>query len=391
MAPAVSDLVAAVDGLVISPEHDELEVALRAADRLEAKISSALRDFDEKEGWREDGSLSLTAWLAHHGRRSRRDAHREAVTARRLGALPATKAAWEGGKLSSGQVAAVMANVAERHLDLFAEQEEELVEAFQELSASETAAAMHHWRLRADALDENPPARERPSQLHLAATLDGRREIFGHLKAEDAAVVEEALADAIQEPAAGEGQRSPSELRADALVEICRRFLADHGGPPASRNRPCVNIVVDLDDLLRDGPGHMADGTWVTPDVVSWLACDSELHRLVVAGRSSVLDYGRATRTISPSLWSALVIRDAHCRHPGCDRPPAWCEGHHVVHFSKGGPTRLSNLVMACSRHHHLWHEPGWSLTLDEDATLWIVTPWGTTLASRPPPRRVLA
>ena len=241
MAPAVVDLVEMVDGLVISPEPAHLEAALGAIDRLQAKVSSALEAFDLKEGWKEDGSLSLTAWLAHHGRRTRREAHREALAAKRLAALPATRFAWEEGRLSSGQVDAVMANVSEHHLGLYAEQEEGLVEAWEELSATETAAAMRHWRLRAEALDDDPPPAERPSELHLSRTLEGRREISGHLRPEDAAVVEAALAEVAQEPALGEGGKSSSELRADALIDICRWFLVNRERPAGSRARPYLN------------------------------------------------------------------------------------------------------------------------------------------------------
>ncbi|HET9059820.1 MAG TPA: HNH endonuclease signature motif containing protein, partial [Acidimicrobiales bacterium] len=58
---------------------------------------------------------------------------------------------------------------------------------------------------------------------------------------------------------------------------------------------------------------------------------------------------------------------------------------HHVVHFSQGGPTKLSNLVLACSRHHHIWHK-GWKLTLRDDALLELVSPMGELYLSRPPP-----
>jgi hypothetical protein len=94
------------------------------------------------------------------------------------------------------------------------------------------------------------------------------------------------------------------------------------------------------------------------------LTCGSKLHRVLTAGRSAALDYGSATRSASPALWSALVVRDGHCRHPGCDRPPPWCEGHHVVHFSKGGPTCLSNVVLLCRAHHRLYHAQGWGAPL---------------------------
>jgi hypothetical protein len=41
----------------------------------------------------------------------------------------------------------------------------------------------------------------------------------------------------------------------------------------------------------------------------------------------------------------ALVLRDEHCRFPGCDRRSGWCEGYHVVHIAEDGATCLKNLV----------------------------------------------
>ncbi|MGH9230796.1 MAG: HNH endonuclease signature motif containing protein, partial [Acidimicrobiales bacterium] len=90
-------------------------------------------------------------------------------------------------------------------------------------------------------------------------------------------------------------------------------------------------------------------------------------------------------------LFNALVVRDEHCRFPGCDRPAHWCEGHHVRPWLFGGPTRLLNLVLLCSRHHHLLHHPGWHAKLLPDATLEVTNPQGrvrttTPPSSRPPP-----
>ncbi|MGH9105509.1 MAG: DUF222 domain-containing protein, partial [Acidimicrobiales bacterium] len=96
-------LTRAVEGLVVPADAEGLEDALRARDRLDAKISEGLRAFDQDQAWRADGSLSLTAWVAWHGRRARKDAHREAVVARRLAGWPVTAAAWASGTLSTGQ------------------------------------------------------------------------------------------------------------------------------------------------------------------------------------------------------------------------------------------------------------------------------------------------
>jgi hypothetical protein len=34
-------------------------------------------------------------------------------------------------------------------------------------------------------------------------------------------------------------------------------------------------------------------------------------------------------------------VRDGGCVFPGCDRPLAWCDAHHLWHWVDGGPTDL--------------------------------------------------
>jgi hypothetical protein len=59
--------------------------------------------------------------------------------------------------------------------------------------------------------------------------------------------------------------------------------------------------------------------------------------------------------------------------------------GHHVVWFSKHGPTNLKNLVLVCRRHHRRLHRKGWEAKLLPDATLHITDPLGNVRTSRPP------
>jgi hypothetical protein len=119
-ASSIKELAAAVTSLPVAPVAGDIEELLALRDRIDAKISEALRVFDSELGWAEDGSLSLTAWLAAHGRRARREAYREALTAKRLSQLPATAAAWAEGALSSSQVGAVVANVSAERASLYA-------------------------------------------------------------------------------------------------------------------------------------------------------------------------------------------------------------------------------------------------------------------------------
>ena len=105
----------------------------------------------------------------------------------------------------------------------------------------------------------------------------------------------------------------------------------------------------------------------------------------MLGARSEILDIGRASRTVPASLWTALVLRDGGCRHPGCDRPVHWCDAHHVIPYARGGGTSLTNLVLKCRRHHTLIHHPGWTETLDPDGTLHLTDPGGHAHTTQPP------
>jgi hypothetical protein len=77
---------------------------------------------------------------------------------------------------------------------------------------------------------------------------------------------------------------------------------------------------------------------------------------------SQVLDVGRKQRLFTAPQRRAITARDRHCRFPGCDRPPRWCDVHHIKHWLHGGPTSVENGVLLCRFHHTLVHEAGWRL-----------------------------
>ena len=227
---------------------------------------------------------------------------------------------------------------------------------------------------------------EPASTLSLSRTLGGRWRLDAELGPLDGEVLDTALRlaqgfDADEADTA----RSRAQRRAEALGEICRGYLQRRDQPAGSRHRPHVNVIVHLDDLLARRGGECPDATVIDGASLGALSCDSVLHRVLVAGRSTVLDYGTSTRTISANLFAALVVRDRHCRFPGCDRPASWCDAHHVVHVADGGATCPSNLVLVCSRHHHRLHQPGWSATLGDDAELMVSDPEGRHRTSHPP------
>ena len=334
--------------LEIPATGDALRTASELLDLFTARFLDAVGELDAVEGWRDEGATSMTAWLRHETRRSSNDASRCRRTARRLRALPVTAAAYRDGSLSGGQVQAIMANLNDTTTPLFAEAEGELVPLLVALSVRDVASVMQAWaqaakdELQEDSPDETPlPERD----LHLSRTLDGRGELSGSLDPEARALVDCALRQATTDNTDGEPTRTAAHRRADALVEICRFFLTHQNAEPATRHRPHLNVFVDYEDLLREAKGGwLDDGTRLDAATVRKLACDAGVHRIVTEGRSSILDYGHKHQSIPVNLFNALIARDRHCRFPGCDRPPNWCEGHHVKHWAHHGPTALANL-----------------------------------------------
>jgi hypothetical protein len=55
---------------------------------------------------------------------------------------------------------------------------------------------------------------------------------------------------------------------------------------------------------------------------------------------------------------------------------PVRCREHDThVHWVRGGPTDLDNLVLLCHRHHWLVHEGGWQLIKMEEGGLRTIPP----------------
>ena len=98
---------------------------------------------------------------------------------------------------------------------------------------------------------------------------------------------------------------------------------------------------------------------------------------------SQPLEVGRASRVSTPAQHSALAVRDRGWVVPDCDRPLAWCEGHHLVPWLEGGPTDLVNLALLCRAHHRAVHEGGWRLTRGPDGRFTATGPH-----RQPPPHR---
>jgi uncharacterized protein DUF222/HNH endonuclease len=219
----------------------------------------------------------------------------------------------------------------------------------------------------------------------LSPPVDGSVRVGGYLSIEDAAVVAAAL-DPLCSPRPGD-DRTPPQLRADALVDVCRlamrtTALPDNGGEP-----PQITVTVPFNPLTAElGTAVLDNGERLTPATARRLACDAKVLPIVLGGDSQILDVGQNRRLATGPLRRALVARDRGCAFPACDRPARWCDAHHIKSWTTGGPTSLTNLVLLCRHHHTLVHDSHWTIRLGPDDLLEFHPP--PILGQSQPPRR---
>ena len=166
---------------------------------------------------------------------------------RSCGRLPVLAGAWIRGEVSGGQVRVIEEQLIERHMDLFASHEAELVPILRNLSVDDTKRAMLDWRLKADAINEGPEPGMPERSLHHSPTLGNQFHTSATWDAEGGSIVDAALRLADS----NDFEVSPTTRRADALVDVCRFFLDNQQTKAGGRHRPHLNIVVKAENDPR--------------------------------------------------------------------------------------------------------------------------------------------
>ncbi|NNG41285.1 DUF222 domain-containing protein [Flexivirga sp. ID2601S] len=172
-------------------------------------------------------------------------------------------------------------------------------------------------------------------------------------------------------------ERTPGKRRADALMELIAagaKVAAGEAAPVGSA--ATILLTMDLTALTEGlGGATTPSGDVLDAGAARRAACDAELIPAVLGGPSQPLDVGRRERLVTKGLRAAVVIRDGGCTFPGCDRPPGFCEVHHVRPWWAGGETSLTNSAMLCCRHHHEVHRHGFMAHVRPDGVTWDLTP----------------
>ncbi len=387
----------------------ELYAGITAATRV---FLAALAECDRLGDWSEEGFTSCAEWLSWRLGITRNTANEKVRVAHALERLPEIAGAMERGELSFSKVRA-LTRVATP------DNERELLPYALSVSAAGLERFVRSWR---EIDGEDPSARER--RLHARRTFsvfpgeDGLYVLRGRLTPEVAAVLMravEAASDALYREARPvreldpnarfdlddeADRRAAAQRRADALGLIAERALAAGfgddrapvSGSRAERYQVVLHVGADGDAKPRgaaplddgaaplDRGAILDDGTSVTAVTARRLACDAARVDVTHAADGQVLDVGRRTRTVPPSIRRALEARDGGCRFPGCGS--RFTDAHHVVHWAEGGETSLGNLVLLCRRHHRSVHEGGVTVAIDRHQRIVFFTPDGRAMAA---------
>ena len=400
---------------------DEVRVLMAQERALQYRLAAVLRELDGRD--QIDGRpMRLTRWLHDVFGLTFGTAREKVRTARALGSLPAIDTAFRDGRLSYSKVRA-LTRVAT------SENEDELLRMALKTSAEGVEQLVR--RVKQDECIEYVQALIRSRSVSTRWDESGALIVQGRLTPEQGAVFLEALAKATEVQPAGiddaywarradaltqimadslAGQpASASGDRHQVVVHVAAERLADcvsagtsadgvsaatpnesvspgtpngkvSGGTPSedvsagtpedvSAARPALGVSAGTpSENVAAGTltKTVAAETFLHPETVRRLACDGGLVTVLEDPAGDPLNVGRKTRAIPPSTRRALVSRDRCCQFPGCSHD-RYVEGHHIVHWARGGETTLDNLVLLCSHHHRAVHEMGYRLRRTSD------------------------
>jgi len=148
--------------------------------------------------------------------------------------------------------------------------------------------------------------------------------------------------------------------------------------------------VTERELNARAGHGRLQGSQLpVSIETVERLACTQGTIPVVFDALGQPLDVGREHRLFTPRQRIALTERDGGCRWTGCERPPLWCEAHHIQHWVRDrGRTDVADGILLCKHHHLLLHDHHWEIERrgPTGAEYWLIPPPGHP---DPAPRRL--
>jgi len=363
----LSEFKAAVRKFLARSERGNVDLAEYRAviDSLEGDFGSEARGAQMAGAHLVSGNVSAASWIARTCKMSVTSAADRLRVGEQLESLPKVAGALASGEIGYQSVS-VLAHLRDKlgaKTDLF--DEDEMLRYAREFSVSELRrlcyAAWH--AVDPDGFFKEAEENFTRRRLHISQMADGMFVVDGLLDPVTGAGFRTAL-DALAKRKGPEDERKRSQRMHDAVGELVHHAMDQGTLPRRNGVRPHINLTTTIEGLKNEVGAPPADlelSLPISTRTLERITCDSTLSRVLLAD-SMVIDVGRATRTVSGPTRRALRTRDRGCRFTGCDRPVEWANPHHIMHWARGGPSNLPNLVLLCYYHHRLVHEGGWQV-----------------------------
>lgn len=374
-----------VDALEPAGQADLLRSVAQAEAMLAALRSRVLVSAERSRAAAATGAASTGQWAARLSNTDQATAHRQVLLAKGLERRTATQAALAAGEIQPEHAAVIVQADRQLPSSVTAEQrvqvEQTLVEKAHHLPPSQlrkaarrSLAAIEDDLALVDA-HENELVRDREElarskvRLTLHDNEDGT--VTGHFTVP--VMQGDLLRKILQSMTAprrarlgasraqlgeAEALRDPAQAQGHAFCELLEHLPTDH---LHSRTAATLVVTVGLDTLKGAlKVAHLDTNESISAGEARRLACTSGLVPAVLGGSSVPLDLGRESRLFSEAQRTALGLTYSTCAADGCERPFAWCELHHEVPWSEGGPTDLSRAIPLCHFHHQRIHDPAY-------------------------------
>lgn len=363
-------------------------VKLRNA--VDYRIAEATRIAEEIGVPRRNGAKSMTKLLIQEGL-APYIAYRAQRVGRRLPDIPTVAAHARDGALSGEHVDAIVTglNHIQSRASLSDDEFDSCVVALSSRAFTSTPRDVSD-KARALALNFAPDTAKPPvaedrslNELSLWKGDDGRFAGQIDLDCATGARLLTAMDPLCRPVAADDGSPDPRSLKkrqADALEQIVVEYLKRSSRPKQGGSVPNLMITMPLGALdpetstrANDRGATMSWAGPISPSLAQALACDSTMSRVLLDSESVPLDIGVESRLVPAGIRKAVVVRDGGCIR--CGRPPSWCDVHHIVPWSDGGETSLTNSALLCREDHTWLHQSGWTVVIGDDGHPWLQSP----------------
>jgi uncharacterized protein DUF222 len=377
LGDAISEVATCLGAVEGSALGEGLIQLRESADRIEAAFADGVRRFDKSGEYAADGALSIVAWLRWKCRLSGGAAAERVSIARQLDKLPKIEQAFSRGDLGYQHVAAIARTADNVGAAAVRKEEGQLLKAAETMDPGQFTGVVKSFEHRVDAAFALAEANRAYARryLHLSEPSNGLMHLEGLLDTEGGATLKTAL-DALMPAPNKDDERTAGQRRADALVDLARNALDGSKLGTTGGQRPHLVITTSIETLagVQGAPAAQLEGVGpIATETAQRYACDSTIS--YVRGLAELdAETSHEHRRIPPATRRALVARDRDCVFPGCHRPPTWCDGHHLVWWTRGGKTEVPNLALVCGRHHRKLHEEGWTLARNAQGR-WVATP----------------